>query len=379
MPTYVVPGSFATIALAVTNAGVIDGDTIEVQAGHTETLATTLTINKQLTFIGLGGSPGSQLIQTAGLATDPATMITISDINITFRNFEFRHNKATNTGTERIFNSSALFNLTLDTCNLYHMEFGVVGVYEDLIIRNCIIEIAGVTPLNQNVHINLTGIKGTFIFENNTFDALAGSTQTRFINLTASAAFPFANGGDCTVRVVNNTWDGSGQLSTGFFIARFDFMGTGLINLDIRNNDWDCQSGGLGCYRFNSVNNEVNILNNFRNIRFSGNDHNTITIGVISAGGTGTLRALGAIQGNWTLCNNRISGNISSGSYSQYHFGKPTIQKLFGIQNAIFINPYPTNNPYQDYIDCSAGGNLYEILKRKGHKFHQHKYNRRLF
>jgi hypothetical protein len=357
MPTYNVPSSFATIALAVANAGVVDGDTIEITAGYTETLTTTLNVNKALTFIGLGANPGSQLVQTAGLGTDPATMITIADTPIVWRNIEFRHNKSTNTGTERIFNSAGLNKLTLDQCNLYHMEFGVVGIYEDLTITNCLIEIAGVTPLNQNVHISLTGVKGTFYFHNNTFDALVGATQTRFIQLSANATFPFGNGGDCSVIVHNCSWDGTGNLATGVFFARFDFMGTGLINLDCRNNNWTVPTSGLGCYRLNSTNNEVNILNNFRNIRFSGNRHNTTNIGMLSAGGTTTIgvRALGAIQGDWTICSNQITGTISSGSYSIYHFGNPQVNKLFGIQTAIFTNPYPTPNPHQDYINCAGG------------------------
>lgn len=355
MSVWSVPGSFATIALAITNVAVLDGDTIEIQAGYTETLTATLTINKALTFVGMGPSPGSQLVQTAGLGTDPATMITIADTPIVWRNVEFRHNKATNTGTERIFNSAGLNKLTLDKCNLYHMEFGVVGIYEDLTITDCTIEIAGVTPLNQNVHISLTGIKGTFYFHNITFDALPATTQTRFIQLSANASFPFGNAGDCSVIVHNCTWDGTGNLATGVFFARFDFIGTGLINLDCRNNNWTVPNGALGCYRFNSTGGEVNILNNFRNIRFSENSHNTANIGMLSAGGTGALRALGAIQGDWTICHNQIQGSISSASYSIYHFGNPQVNKLFGIQSAVFINPFPTPNPHQDYINCAAG------------------------
>jgi hypothetical protein len=357
MSSYSIPGSFASIALAIADPTVVDGDTLEIQAGYTETLTATLTVNKSLTIVGMGAIPANQLIQTAGAGTDPATMITIADSPITFRNIEFRHNKTTNTGTERIFNSTSLNKLILDTCNIYHMEFGVVGIYEDLTIQNCLIQVSNTTPLNQNIHINLTGIKGTFYFHSNTFDALAGTTQTRFIVISANATYPFGNGGDCSVIVHNNTWDGVGNLSTGVYFARFDFMGTGLINLDCRDNTWDCPTGGLGCYRLNATSPDVNVLNNFRNIRFSGNRHNTSTIGMLSIGGTvpGSPKTLGAIAGDWTICHNQISGSISSASYSIYHFGNPQVNKLFGVQNAVFINPYPTPNPHQTYINCAGG------------------------
>ena len=380
MPIYSIPTDFPSLAVAVASPLVVNGDTLQLEVGYNETLLTTLTINKDLYITGGGIAPPYSTIRTAGGAGDPAIMITLNSPNFTtFVDLNFEHLKTTNTGTERIFNSTGLRKLTLDGCNLNHMEFGVVGVYEDLTITNCVFRIDGITPLNQNIHITLTGIKGDFLFDRITFDGLAGTTQTRFIALSANASFPMGNGGDCSVIVKNCSWDGTGNLATGVYFSRFDFMGTGLINLDCRNNKWEIpNTGALGCYRFNSTGGETNILNNFRNIRFSGNRHNTAGIGMLSAGGTGIQRPLGLIQGDWTICSNQIKSSISSGAYSIYHFCCPPEKKIFGVQNAVFVNPYPTSNPYQTYINCRPNPPRFILPKPGKYMINQHKYNRRL-
>jgi hypothetical protein len=354
MSTFNVPSSFPTIVSAVASPLVNNGDTIEITAGYTETLTATLTIGKNLTFIGLGASPGSQLVQTAGTAGDPTQMITITN-DVQFVNMEFRHLKTTNTGTERIFNSNALNELRLDRCNLNHMEFGIVGIYKNLRVLNCNFDISNSSPLNQNVHMSLTGISQIFEINGNTFDSLASATQTRFISISANGSFPIGNGGDCELNVWNNTHVGT-SLLCGVFFSRWDFMGTGKLSLDCRNNNWTCPSNGLGCYRINSVVSDVNILNNFKDIRFSNNRHNAIGIGMCSVGGTTPVspKTLGAITGDWTICNNQISGSINSASYSVYHFGLPQRNKILGVQNIVYINPFPTPNPYQPYRNCGA-------------------------
>jgi len=370
--------------LAVADPLVVNGDTIEIQAGYTETLAVTLNCNKQLTFIGMGPNPGSQLINTAGLAGDPTIMIEIQEDNITFQNIEFRHEKPS-TVNNTIFNSTALHNLTIDTCNLYHTQYAIAGAYKSLQVLNTDYYVAGRgTPTNAPYHNNLSALDGNNVFNNITFDAvgnLMGIPTTYFLYIE-STAFTFGSLGDTSLSVYNTTYSTVGTLFCGVWIQGFS-MGIGKISIDCRSNDWNTSNNGRSPYVFQPVPSKANLLNDFNDIRFSNNRHNANGQGMLSIQGfLGAGLSLGAINGDWTLCGNFISDNITSPLFSKYHFGAkaPSANKILGIQDAIYVNPYPTNNPYQNYIDCSAGGDFSQYIVRvQATPRHHHKYNRRLF
>jgi len=385
MSTFTIPGSFASIAIAVADPGVVSGDTLEIQAGYFETLSTTLTISKDLTIIGMGAGPSTQLIQTAGLVGDPNVMIFINSPDVKFQNIEFRHDKPS-TVNNTIFSSSALNKLTLDTCELYHGQYAILGTYTSLTVLNTnyYVSTRG-NPTNAPIHNNITGLDGINTFSNITFDAvgnLMGVPATHFIYAESSFAFPFANTGDTTLAISNCTFTNVGTLISGCWIEGFN-MGAGIINLDCRNNNWNVQSNGRSAYVFYSVPPKTNILNDFGSIRFSGNRHNANGYGMLCIQSFGGPQVtLGAINGDWTLCNNHVSQNITLPGYSRYHFGPkhPTANKLVGIDDTAYVNPFPTNNPYQLYIDCAAGGDFSQYLLRiRRPPRHQHRYNRSLF
>lgn len=381
MTTYLIPTNFSSLAVAIPNAGVLNGDILQLEAGYNETLTSTLTINKALTIVGSNA--------TGNTISTLATNNILTMINITLSSavgkvvfqgginqISFNHNKTTFSPSDRIFNlAGATGNIpnTLEcyNCIFNHLENLCVGVGKDLIFQNIRSMISNSSINDNNGHFSLTGLQGTFLFENIEFNAYqppSSGAKTRFFILSGSASYPICGGGNGTLRIKNCTHNGVGDLQSGFSISRFDFWGAGnLLELDFEGNNWNVSNnGGVACYRFNSVNGETNILNNFSDIKFKNNNHNANGVGMLSIAGSGSLRGIGAIQGNWILCGNRISQSINNASFNTYHFGQkpPSGNKIFGIQFAIFINPYPTNNPYQDYIDCGSQFQPNYMLKR---------------
>jgi hypothetical protein len=387
MPVYTIGsgGSYASIVLAIADPTVTNGDTLQLLNGYNEILTSTLTINKAVSIIG----DSSNLIGTSGTTTDPSTMINITTTAgfVVFagtsntNRLQIQHLKTLNAATDRVFNSAVLAKLLVENCYILHLENGIVGNYEDLTFRNVQIEVSQTyTANNQNSHFSLTGIKGNFTFQNILFNAHlppSGSSQTRFIILSNSSSFPFGNGGDNTVTVKNCEWNNTGQLFCGVFFSRFDnFQGGSKINFICENNKFDVSSnGGLSAYRFSSVAGDTNILNFFRNIKFKNCDHNANGIGMLSAGGVGSAKALGSIVGKWYLCNNKINQSINNPSYSVYHFS-PQNNKIFGIQNAIWTNPFPTPSPSQPSIDCSEPQYLRLFENKKSYYLSQQRYHR---
>lgn len=374
MTTHLIPTDFANIQTALASALVVNGDILQLEPLYTQTLTATITISKAITIRGTSGN----LIDTNS-ASNVVNMFTINVPWTTGKvRFEgtntndlvIRHLKTVYTASDRIFNCSGFTGnvpnwLELQYLELEHLEHAVVGACYRLVAESLVLNISNSSVNDNNGHFAMTGCGDYFYINDILFDAYvppSTGAKTRFFILSGSAAYPICNGTNCDFTLSKCEYDGTGLLQSGFQISRFDFWGSGFkMNLDFSFNQWTTSTnGGTGCYRFNSVNSETNILNNFNNIKFKTNAHNTQGLGMLSVGGTGALRALGAIQGDWILCNNSITGSINNPSYSTYHFGQPVPSgnKIFGVQSAIFINPFPTQNPHQTYIDCSAGGFL---------------------
>lgn len=373
MTTHLIPTDFANIQTALASPLVVNGDILELEPAHTETYTTSVIINKAITIRGTSGNvlstnPINNVVEMFQIAV-PWTTGKVRFEGTNGNDIIINHLKSAYTNGDRMFHCQGNMGMIPDWLELKllilnHLEHAVFGRTYRFRGEQLVVNISANTNNNANEHFHFIG-SGEEIYINevlyNAYNPFSGGAKTSFVLLTGNANYPICNGTNTDLTISNCEYDGSGLLRSGFYIERFDFWDTpNRMNLFFQFNEWTTSTnGGLGCYRFNSVHGETNILNNFNNIKFKTNSHNTQGFGMLSVGGTGALRALGAIQSNWILCNNAVTGAINDPSFSTYHFGlqPPSNNLIFGIENN-FINTFPNPNPYQTYIDCSAGGFL---------------------
>ncbi len=106
--TYAVPGDFATIQAAIDDAGVVDGDTINVAAGeYNENSAPgndAIQVTKELSILGAGSdaATGSRLVPACGAGACNAVVRVLAS-NVTFRGFRIDAKSGVDAGTGEIY------------------------------------------------------------------------------------------------------------------------------------------------------------------------------------------------------------------------------------------------------------------------------------
>ena len=163
--------NFTTIQLAIANASVANGDTLQVAAGTYANTVTSMTINKQLTIVGAG--MGQTIItHTTAPGTDTSTVIitaanvTLRDLTIAYGNGEgptiYRGSGATTTVANTTFE-----NVHFDI-NYARRGIFVNNNSTNTVIRGCVFE----GYMNREVidiNNNTIGSPGTMIIEDNVF------------------------------------------------------------------------------------------------------------------------------------------------------------------------------------------------------------------
>jgi hypothetical protein len=182
---------YPDINTALANASVVNGDRLLLSA-QTFT-STAITVSKQVTIQGAGLA--STVVQTAGAAGDPVTLITISTSNVTLRDLTIKQRKTTNTSIETAVSITAGAGSSghyLEAVRVETMEFGVVIRSDGWQINNC--ELAYVGPNNSTrrlLAIYRSAVQG--LFTNSTFDSgqdgiITGNT--RVVTVTTGASPP---------------------------------------------------------------------------------------------------------------------------------------------------------------------------------------------
>ena len=238
-------GNFATLSDALSSASVVAGDYIRVLPG-TYTMSNMLTINKEVYIGGTPGVKGDVILQSAGTATDPATLITVSANNVLLKDLTIKHRKTSNTSVETavvLTRNSGGVNVRvdgfiMDSCRVEHVEFGLVIRGNDFKVANN--EIAYVGPNNSTRrHVGLYGTGGTCFFTGNAFEdsTAAGVTgNTNIFYLTSTTGLVASEKFTGTLVVDGSTWVSTTSKQPNQFFNQDNCQSDGTFSLMFKNN-----------------------------------------------------------------------------------------------------------------------------------------------
>lgn len=182
-------GDFLTLQAALADAGVVNGDTIQIKNG-TYAVSATINVNKQVSIYG--ESKAGVILETAGAGSDPVAMVNISVDNVIVKNLTLKHKKTTNTSVEAVIQASGggfpqtrVDNITIDSVRIEFMEFGAVFRASDWIMSNSEFVYTGPTNSTRRA-IGVYGNLGNSFVYQNTFDNGSASGNLRFVQLTST-------------------------------------------------------------------------------------------------------------------------------------------------------------------------------------------------
>lgn len=187
-------GDFATLEAALASPSVVNGHVIAVQAG-TYSVSSTLVISKEVKIVGAG--IGQTIFQTAGLSSDPVSMISVTANNVLLKGMTIKHRKSSNTSVEAAITVSAgawptftyVSGFIMDSCRVEYAEFGMVIRGDGFKLSNNQFAYATGSVSNSNRCIGLYGQRGECFIVSNVFDnSSLASTAFRPIYSTSTNA-----------------------------------------------------------------------------------------------------------------------------------------------------------------------------------------------
>lgn len=243
--------SSSNLATEFTNAAA--GSLIDL-GGNTFTLASTLTINKGITFTN-GTITGH--IAGATLTVNTTSAVAFNAVTI--------NNNNTSSVATCIGCAGTGGDLYVHNCTLNTNEFAITTapLYRFQITNNLFAFLG--TP-DSHRYIGLYGARGECIIKDNTYVPVGapGSTMTRFILVTAAGSDPNRYEQGFTLYVKNNTATANFQTQQ-FFIQEVDLGVTGVKLIFEDNYAPAISNGAINMY-------SVNILNNFEYIAIKNNN-----------------------------------------------------------------------------------------------------------
>lgn len=355
-------GDFATLSGALASPSVLNGHYIRVLPG-TYTLASTLTVNKE---VYIGGTPGNNadvVLQSSADGAAPVNLISVSANNVLLKDLTIKHRKTTNTSIEAAVTLSAggfptfLYptNFIMDSCVIEYLEFATVLRGDGFKLSNNRFKYATGTVGNSNRCIAIYGQKNNCFITNNIFDnSVMAATAFRPIYSTST------NGSS------NETTTGalivSGNSSTGTAVHQFynqdNLRGTNNgYDLYFLNNNINETSLFVGLW--NGANNVGDILGK---IVLSGNtasgNHGGTPIGtkgMLTIDNTGTFRSLGNlpvyVNGNTQTNQTFRSGYVAvtqnpANTVSDYLLGRASaVTATFDVSTSIPSAPTAPTTP----------------------------------
>lgn len=183
---------FPDLTTALASASVVNGDRLLLSA-QTFTEAATITVSKSVTIQGAGLA--TTVVQTAGAAGDPVTLMSVTVSNVVLRDLTLKQRKTTNTSVEvalAITAGAGSSGHFLEAVRVETMEFGITLKSDGWQINNC--ELAYVGPNNSTRRLlAIYRSDGQGLFTNSTFDSGQNGVitgNTRVVVVTTGAAPP---------------------------------------------------------------------------------------------------------------------------------------------------------------------------------------------
>lgn len=375
-------GDFATLQDALASPSVLDGHSIQVQAG-TYLVSSTLTIAKQVKIFGAGYD--HTIYESAGTSSDPVTMISVTADNVVLSGIAFKHKKTSNTSVETAvsvsgtsFPQTRVANFIMDTCRIEHIEFGLVLRGSNWKVANTQFVYKGPNNSTRR-HVGIYGFSGDCFARYNTSseDIAPGVTgNTRWFNITST-----------TGTNPNETCEGklileanvqvSGNLQQ--FLSQDNWQGSaGSYELAANLNSTQETSAFVSFYgtsaNFGNILSQVTITNNsISNLHGGTPAGGKGLIGIDGAGGVAfRSSALAVHQSGNTLSNlvfrtdyEEVAG--SSGALvgkSSVNIGAASVS----MDSSIPSLPNPPDTPSggseeitQEYVELSSAGDLSAI------------------
>lgn len=340
------PFEFTTIQDAVDAAS--PGDTVHVGAGI-YTIPSTITLDKALEIAGAG--IGQTFVRTAGTASDPTVVFSVTADNVHLSGMTIQQQKTTNTSVETAVqlsetnwpNYTALQGFVLDSCRIETMEFGLLLRGSGWQITNN--EFAYTGPSGNNHRfIGVYGNAGDSRIENNTLEASSDDpARTVFIYATSSG---YNETYDGKIEILNNDHS-SGNLKQ--FYLQDAFAGTGM-ELDARGNTFDALNADFVLYAADPI----APLDYFTAITLMDNTtSNSNGKGLFALDGTGSP-ARDPGTSNFTFSGNTL-GNPAI-SHAEYTEASGSSGGLVGYKTAVFVEFDIRQPPTETFADDDWAG-----------------------
>jgi hypothetical protein len=345
-----VPGTYATLAAAVTAAS--PGDIIEIAAGTTTNETVAITVSKSLEI--RGANRATSIVAT----TTQNTLITISagtnDVwihDLTISN-TVTGGVATTIGAQTVNATypNGSTGLRFENLNVTQREIGITIGADSWVINNCYFTYSPIAgEANTSRHIINYQTYGTCFVSSCTFDCtLEATPRIVFLYLTS---VPYAS--SSTGHTGNLVVSGNTQLVGNLrqFLLQDVIKQPGLnadpvtahaFNLYLLNNNFGVSSGGnFILYETASA---IAPLDFIGTLYISNNTIGSAASGLLKIDGTGTSRIFGTPTNLWVPSPNNITGTVT-GSY----VNGSTTDNLIGINTTVF---FPPTDPFN--WSCSS-------------------------
>lgn len=320
-------------AITIANAG----DTITFDNPYTITLASIITINKNLTIIGIDST------QTIIDGNNAIRIFVLDGGIVNFHNLTIRNARNTNEVTAAILNNSS--TITIDKCNFNHnISTASIGV----ILNHATI----VRILNSSFTYNLCANAGGVIL-NTGSGTIATISNSTFNNNEAGAGGVLYNLG--TIGTITNSYFNDNSANNSGVIYNANTINI-ITNSAFNNNSSTGAPGGVlhnvgtvGTISYSTFYNNTssiqggaiynaNIITSILNSTFFANEANT------------------AIGG--AICNSSTINNINHSTFignSAHNPGGAIYNSgNIAIQNSILVNNTGNSSP-NDYYDATSG------------------------
>ena len=345
-----VPGTYATLAAAVTAAS--PGDIIEIAAGTTTNETVAITISKSLEIRGANRT--TSVVATTTLTT----LITISagTNNVWIHDLSISNTAtggvATTIGAQTVNATypNGSTGLRFENLNITQRETGIAIGGDSWIINNCYFTYSPIAgEANTSRHIIDYQTYGTCFVSSNTFDCTLEATP-RIIFLYLSAV-PYAS--SSTGHTGNLVVSGNTQLVGNLrqFLLQDVVKQPGLntdpvtahaFNMYLLNNNFGVSSGGnFILYESASA---IAPLDFLGTLYISNNTIGGAASGLLKIDGIGTSRSFGTPTNLWVPSTNNITGTVT-GTY----VNGSTVDNLIGINTTVF---FPPTDPFN--WSCSS-------------------------